>query len=146
MSETIPLEKQRERQAVQKVQAVLTAARELIANGMLVAVGYRVLVKFVEVTKGMEAVEQDKFKTLAEGGFEVKTDKRREQEERGADIGIVMSIGGCAFERHGGQKVWCDVGDVVAVNPYSGRRAEFPPKSGTFYQFVNDEDILGRIK
>ena len=146
MSESIPLAKQREREAIQLVKKVLGAARELIANGMLKAAGYRVLVKYVEVSKGMEAAEMEQFPTLAEKGMETKSDKKRDAEERGEDHAIVMDLGPIAFARHGGAEFWCAVGDVVIINPYAGHRVEHPPGSKVWYQLLNDEDVFGRIE
>ncbi len=137
---------EREREAIAKAQRVYAAARELIADGMIVAAGYRVLIKPIEAIKTLEEAEKEVAPTLHDAGFEVKTENQRQREERGEQHGIVLSIGPIAFEKLGGRASWCDEGDTVVFSRYAGTRVEHPPGSGVFYQIMNDEDVFGVIK
>lgn len=141
----ITLAKQRQAEAQELASKVFGAARELAAKGMLVAVGYRALVKPIESTLGLEDAEAQIAPTLAADGFQVKTDGERKREERGENHGVVISLGPIAFERMGGRGMWCDEGDLVVFSRYAGTRVEHPPGSGTFYQLMNDEDIFGKV-
>ena len=122
----------------------IEAAHALIANGTPEAVGYRLLIKPLDASKHLEAKEAERAPTLAAAGFEVKTANQEERETRGSNQGIVVSIGDTAYDRLG--KQWVEVGDVVIFHRYAGTRVELPPGSGEFYQFMNDEDIFGRMK
>lgn len=146
MSEQPTLADQREREAMQKVHAVYKAARELMATGMIEPIGYRVLVKLIEVTKLLEPAQAEEFPTLAGKDFEAKSNKQATVEQKGENHGIVMGLGPIAFERHGGKEYWCDVGDTIIINPYAGHTCEHPPGSGVMYQVLNDEDCFARIK
>lgn len=141
-----PGAREREEAAMELVNRVLDGSRELIASGMIEAVGYRVVVLPIEAQRGLEAAEAAQFETLAEGGFEVKSENQRKREERGENHGIVISIGPVAFEGRGGEAAWCSKGDTVVFARYAGTRVEHPPGSGAFYQVMNDEDIFARIK
>lgn len=140
-----PLARQREEEAQTKATAVFDAARALTATGMLKAAGYRVIVKPLDSIMTLETAEAEVAPTLAEKGFEVKTDKEAKREQRGENHGVVIDIGPVAFERLGGRGAWCDEGDIIVFTRYAGTRVEHPPRSGNFYQFINDEDIFGRI-
>ena len=122
----------------------LEEAYELIAKGTPKPRGYRILVKPLDAIRQMEAKEAEKYSTLAAGGFEVKTAEQEERETKGSNHGIVIAIGNTAFERLG--EPWVEVDDVVIFHRYSGTRVELPPESGDFYQFMNDEDIFGRME
>ncbi len=141
-----PMAREREEAAMAMANAVFSAARNLIAHGTLKAAGYRVLVKPIEVVRGLEEAEAAQHPTLADQGFEVKTLAEASREERGENHGVVIDIGPIAFERHGGRKNWCDKGDVVVFNRYAGTRVEHPPGSKVFYQAMNDEDIFLVVK
>lgn len=140
-----PGAREREEAAVNKARAVYAAARELLAAGMLQAVGYRVLVKPLEVDQGLEAAEAERYQELARRGFTAKTHEEAERQERGEHFGIVLHIGPAAFERMGGRAAWCEEGDTVVFSRYAGTRVEFPPGSQNFYQLMNDEDIYGKV-
>jgi len=139
------LARQRQNEAIEKAQAVYRAARELMADGMLQAAGYRVLVKPIEGTDKLEAAEADVAPHLADKGFQVKSDAEMKREERGENHGVVIHIGPIAFDRLGGRAAWCDEGEVVVFSRYAGTRVEHPRGSGTFYQLMNDEDIFGKV-
>lgn len=141
----IPLAEEREIQAAVLAHQVFAAARELLANGMLQATGYRVLVKPLEVIITMDPAMAEQHPTLAESEFQVKSVNEREREERGENHGVVIHIGPVAFERLGGREAWCDEGDTVVFSRYAGTRVEHPPGSGVFYQLMNDEDIFGKV-
>lgn len=144
--EALPtLARQREEEAREKATAVLNAARDLMAAGMLQAAGYRVLIKPLEGTLGLEEAEAEVAPTLAAEGFQVKSDAQKKREERGENYGIVMHIGPIAFADRGGRAAWCDEGDVVVFSRYAGTRVEHPRGSGNFYQLMNDEDIFGKV-
>lgn len=142
----IPEATEREKLARERAQQVFNAARQLIANGMIQAAGYRIIVKPIESIVELEAAEAALMPTLAEQGFEVKSSQQKEREERGENHGIVISLGPIAFERHGGRAAWCDEGDTIIFNRYAGTRFEHPPGSKVFYQAMNDEDVFVVIK
>ena len=144
MSE-IPLAEEREQQAIEKANAVFDAARDLLATGMLQAVGYRVLIKPIEAIKTLEAVEVEKYPTLAAAGVETKSEGQKKREDRGSNHGVVIHMGPKAFDRLGGPEAWCDVGDTVVFTHYAGTRVEHPPGSEVFYQIMNDEDVFGKV-
>ena len=141
----IALAEEREHQAREKAQAVVYAARELAATGMLVPTGYRVLVKPLEGIKTLEAAEAEVAPTLHEAGFEVKSDAEKRREERGENHGVLIALGAMAYERLGGVENWASQGDVVVFSRYAGTRVEHPRGSGNFYQLMNDEDIFGKV-
>ncbi len=141
-----PGARDREKAMQDKANTVLSAARGLIGEGMIEAVGYRVVVFPIEAQLGLEAAEAEQFEHLAAQDFQVKSEGERKREERGENHGIVMSIGPVAFEGRGGRSAWCDEGDVVVFARYAGTRVEHPPGSGKFYQVMNDEDVFARIK
>jgi len=141
----IPLAEEREAMAIEAAQAVFDAARKLLATGMLQAVGYRVLVKPLEVGMGLEAAEAEVAPTLAAADFQVKSEGERQREERGENHGIVIHLGPIAYDRLGGAESWAKVGDTVVFSRYAGTRVEHPPGSKAFYQLMNDEDIFGKI-
>lgn len=139
------LAEQRHEEAQAKVREVDSAVRELLGAGMITAIGYRVMVKPVESIRTLEAAEAEVAPTLHAEGFEVKSEAEKVREERGENIGVVITMGDCAFERIGGRAAWCEVGDTVIFSRYAGTRVEHPPKSGNFYQIMNDEDIFGKV-
>jgi co-chaperonin GroES (HSP10) len=139
------LAEERQQEAQELASRVIGAAKQMVDRGMLVAVGYRVLVKPIESTMGLEAAEMAAAPTLAEQGFQAKTDGQKEREERGENHGVIISMGPIAYERMGGRGQWCDEGDVVVFSRYAGTRVEHPPGSGAFYQLMNDEDIFGKM-
>lgn len=140
-----PMAREREEEALKMANTVREAARELLAKGQLVAVGYRVMVKPLDAIKGLELAEAEVAPLLHEAGFEVKSDAEKKREERGENHGIVMSLGPVAFDRMGGREAWCDEGDVVVFSRYAGTRVEHPRGSGKFFQLMNDEDIFGKV-
>jgi co-chaperonin GroES (HSP10) len=139
------LAEQRQREAQELASRVIGAARQMVDHGMLVAVGYRILVKPIESTMGLEAAEMELAPTLAEQGFQAKSEGEKDRQERGENHGVIISMGPIAYERMGGRSEWCDEGDVVVFSRYAGTRVEHPPGSGSFYQLMNDEDIFGKM-
>ncbi len=140
------LAEEREREAIAKAHAVFNAARELISVGMLMPIGYRVMVKVVEAIKTLEAAQAEEFPTLAEREFESKSEHQKKREEHGEQHGVMIAMGKVAFDRLGGRENWCDVGDVVTFPRNIGQEVEHPPGSNSFYQIFNDEDCFGRIE
>ena len=120
-------------------------AKALMAAGMLQAVGYRVLLKPITIVKGLEGHAAEVAPTLAAKGFEQRTDKQAEKEERGDNHGIVVHLGPVAYDRLGGRDAWVDVGDLAVHTRYAGTRVEHPPGSNNWFQIMNDEDIFGKI-
>ncbi len=141
----IPQADERARKARELVQKVLDAARELLAHGMIQATGYRVLVKPLEATKGLELAEAVDAPTLAERGFETKTESQRVREERGTNHAILMHIGPVAFKNIGGREAWPSEGELVICSRYAGTRVEHPKGSDVWYQLMNDEDLYGKV-
>ncbi len=140
------LAEEREREAIDKAHAVFKAARELVSTGMLMPIGYRVMVKVVEAIKTLEVAQAEEFPTLAERQFESKSENERNRQERGEQHGVMIAMGKVAFNRLGGRENWCDVGDVVTFPRNIGQTVEHPPGSNSFYQIFNDEDCFGRIE
>ena len=137
--------RQREKELHAHLRQMGNLAKSLLSAGMLQACGYRVLLKPIVIKRTLEGVLAEEAPTLAEKGFEARTEKQAEKEERGDNHGIVVHIGPTAFDRLGGKEAWCDVGDVVVHTRYAGTRVEHPPGSRNFFQIVNDEDIFGKI-
>lgn len=137
--------REREKELHAKLRQMGNLAKSLLSAGMLQACGYRVLLKPIKIVKGLEGHAAEVAPTLAAKGFEQRTDRQAEKEERGDNHGIVVHIGPLAFDRLGGKEMWCDVGDVVVHTRYAGTRVEHPPGSNNFFQIMNDEDIFGKI-
>ena len=128
-------------------QAQINKAHDISQNKIPLASGYRIAIYPLPVDKRMRAAEANKFTTLAAAGFEDKTDTQAEREERGQHFGILCHVGSGAFQ--GDYGVGEEVpkeGDVIVFNKYAGLRQEFPPNSGDFYHFCNDEDILSHYE
>ncbi len=140
-----PGARDREEAAINAAQAVFDAARNLMATGMLQAVGYRVVVKPIQAILTLEEAQAEVAPTLAEAGFEVKSEAERKREEHGENHGVIIHLGPTAFDRLGGVPLWADVGDTVVYSRYAGTAVEHPPGSGNKYQIMNDEDIFGKI-
>lgn len=139
------LARKREEEAAAAVENLRNAVRAMLSKGMLKAAGYRLVIKPLEGTLGLEEAEKEVAPELANRGFQVKSHNELEREERGENHGIVMDIGPIAFDKLGGRAAWCDVGDLVVFSRYAGTRVEHPRGSGVFYQIMNDEDIFGRL-
>ena len=137
--------REREKEMQTHLRKMGEHAKALLSAGMLQAVGYRVLLKPITIVKSLKGHAAEVAPTLAAKGFEQRTDKQREKEERGDNHGIVVHIGPVAFERLGGEAAWCSVGDCVVHTKYAGTRVEHPPGSNNWFQLVNDEDIFGKI-
>ncbi len=144
---TLSLEDMREREKEMHahLREMGNHAKALLSAGMLQAVGYRVLIKPIVIKRTLEGVMAEQAPTLAEKGFEARTEKQATKEERGENHGIVIHIGPEAFNRLGGEESWCSVGDTVVYTRYAGTRVEHPPGSKNFFQIINDEDIFGKI-
>ena len=124
-------------------EEMVNDARNLMAKGTHKAVGYRVLVKTIEAVTGLEQVEKEKHSTLADLGFEVKTEKQKEKEDNGTQYGIAVSVGDGSFKAAAlGGATPVKEGDVVFFDRYAGVLIEVPPGSGEMYRLMNDESIL----
>lgn len=137
--------KDREKEMQTHLRKMGEYAKRLMSSGLPQAIGYRVLIKPITIVKTLEGHAADVAPTLAERGFEERTDKQAIKEERGGNHGIVVHLGPMAFDRLGGKEAWCDVGDCVLYTRYAGTRLEHPPGSKNYFQLVNDEDIYGKI-
>lgn len=104
----------------------------LVQGGQPVAAGYRVLVRPIDAVSQFTA-----------SGLQLMTDAQKDREVKGTQWAEVISIGEYAFRNLGGP--WVAVGDVVCFRRYEGARIAIPPGSDNIYQFINDEDIWGKI-
>lgn len=124
-------------------EEMIGSARQLIAKGTYKAVGYRVLVRTINTTLGLEVAEKEKFSALAKAGFDVKTDEQKEKEDNGTQYGIAASVGDGSFKAAAlGGATPIKEGDVVFFDRYAGVLIEVPPGSGERYRLMNDESIL----
>lgn len=122
-------------------------ARELIANGTPVAVGYRLMIKPIDTSTGLEQSEKEMYPTLAQAEFQDKTEGQAEKLSFGTQHGILISKGEYAFKAEAlGGEDWIQEGDVVIFDRYAGVEVELPPGSGNKYRFTNDESILGKME
>lgn len=119
-------------------------AKQALRYGGLIAAGYRVVVKPIEIVNKLEGAMADQAPTLAGKGFEQMTEKEKDRHQRSENRGVVISIGPIAFKRLG--EPWCKEGDVVVFSRHAGTRVEHPPGSNNFFQIVNDEDIMGTVE
>lgn len=139
--------RERERKANETLIALGENAKELMAAGMLVPTGYRILVKPITIKRTLEGAEADNLPTLKSLGFEDKTHSEAERQERGENHGIVILLGPLAYKRMGGEtEDWCKPGDVVVYTRYAGQRVEHPPGTNNFFQIINDDDVFGKIQ
>jgi len=123
-------------------------AKERIDTGTLKARGYRILLEPIAVKRGLEKAQIDVAPTLAKAGFVTKTEHQAEREDAGTNWGIVRSIGPQAFRKmrdNEDNDAWAELGDIVCFRRYEGAKIEFPPGSGRYVVFINDEDIFGGI-
>ena len=131
---------------IQVTQEMIDEARDLIAFGNPEAVGYRLLIKPIEATTGLEQSEKEKYSTLADAGFETRTEEQREKLSFGTNHGILVSKGEFAFKADAlGGADWVEEGNVVIFDRYTGVEVEMPPGSGEKYRFTSDEALLGRM-
>lgn len=126
----------------------ISSIRKQLGTAKIEAVGYRLMIKPIRATKGMESAEADKYETLAKAGFEVKSDDQQSRETKGENVGIIVHAGpdcyksGMLKER----EPWAKAGDVVIFPRYAGHSCELPPGSGEYYQFMTDDDLVGKYK
>ena len=122
-------------------------ARDLIAHGTPEAVGYRILIKPIDASTGMEAAKMEQYETLAKNGFDTKTNEQAARESKGTQHGILAHAGPGAFKGDLGKMEceWPTVGDVIIFDRYTGVEMELPPGSGNKFRFTNDESILGKM-
>lgn len=130
---------------VEEAQEALKKVRTVYNKTPSMPAGYRIKVMCIPAEKGLEEAEADKFETLREKGFEVKSNEQLARETKGSDRGIIVEIGKGAWKgqhllEHGD---WAQVGQVVLYLRYSGKEEEEPKGSGIMYRFINDEDVLG---
>lgn len=135
-------------------EAQIESVRDQLAKATPQAVGYRLMIKPVEARKGMEAAEEKAFPNLMAAAalqgekLEIKSSKQEAKESHGSDVGIVVAVGPDSYKMGNMQdsSTWAEVGDVVILQRYAGHRCEVPPGSGDFYQFINDEDLMGKYE
>lgn len=126
---------------------MINNARSMIAKGTYKAVGYRVLVRTIGATSGLEEAEKEKFSALASAGFDVKTEDQKKKEDNGTQYGIVASAGDGVFKASAlGGATPIKEGDVVFFDRYAGVLIEVPPGSGEMYRLMNDESILSTME
>ena len=126
----------------------IAALRDELSAACVVGVGYRLIVQPIAARTGMEAHEEAQFPTLAAAAaskgtsLAVKSGHEETRETHGSDVGVVVSAGPPAYSDSA--EPWAKVGDVIVMGRYEGKRVELPPGSGNFYQFINDNHVLGR--
>ena len=132
---------------IQISQADIDKARDLIAHGTPEAVGYRILIKPIDASTGMEVAEMGEYEELAKLGFDTKTNDQAERETKGSQHWILAHAGPGAFKGDLGKLEceWPDIGDVLIFDRYAGVEMELPPGSGDKFRFTNDESILGKM-
>ena len=125
----------------------INLAHDISQTDMPLPAGYRIAVYPLPVDTRMKAAEAGKFSTLAAAGFVDKTETQAEREEKGQHFGILCHVGSGAFKGDYGLKgALPKEGDVIVFNKYAGLKQEFPPGSGDFYHYCNDEDILSQYE
>ena len=128
-------------------ESEINKAHDISQNEMPLATGYRIAIFPLPVDTRLKASEANKFKTLAAAGFQDKTETQKDREEKGQHFGILCHVGSGAFKGDYGLGVNLPKeGDVVVFNKYAGLNQEFPPGSGDFYHYCNDEDILSHYE
>lgn len=127
-------------------QEDVDAIRDKFANMLPATVGYRVLIRPIDATAGMEAADVNAAPELAKAGFITKTNNQQSRETKGSDIGLVIELGPDCYNSDRFKTPWCKAGDIVLYRRYEGHQFEFPPGSGTRYITVNDEDIYNTLK
>ncbi|NOY72205.1 MAG: co-chaperone GroES [Gammaproteobacteria bacterium] len=121
----------------------VNAAKELIANGEAVPVGYRVMVRSIHVDTNLDSYSKSEFPTLGEIEFQDKTDDEAVRQSVGTYFGLVVDVGDFAYGGGRlGDKPWVEKSDVAIFERYAGVRVDF---NGDEYRFMNDENILGKI-
>ena len=140
------LAEERESEALDLAHQIFILSRKLVQTGMLMPIGYRVMVKPHDAVKTLEEAQAQQFPELAERGFEQQTEQERKRRSKGENHGVVMGMGKMAYNRLGGREMWCDMGDTILFARYNGMFIEHPPESGNIYQFINDEDVYGRYE
>jgi len=132
---------------IEVTEEMINSANDLVAKGNHDAVGYRLLVKTIKGSAGLEAAEKSEFSTLADAGFISKSQDQLDKEDQGRQYGIVVSIGDGAFKAAAlGETSWVSEGDVVYFDRYAGVHVELPPGSKQMYRMMNDESLLTRVK
>ena len=129
----------------EKAKEIIASARKVYNSQPAKAAGYRLKILSIPAEKGLEESEAAQFTTLADAGFEVKSEEQKRRESKGADRGVIVDIGKGAWKgehllAHGD---WAELGQVVLYLRYSGKEEEEPKGSGIMYRFINDEDVLG---
>lgn len=129
---------------LQITDQMIEDAKELIANGQAKPVGYRILVKSLEIDTGMASGLKELAPTLAGLDFQDKSEEEAKRQTKGTYFGIVVAIGEQAYSsEHLGVEPWVEVGDVSISERYAGVTIELPPGSGNNFQIMNDENIIG---
>ena len=124
----------------------IEAARDKIATGNPEAVGYRLMLHTIDDTTGLDGFDKERFKELANIGFEKQTNEEAERQSKGSHFGLLVSKGEQAYQAKELGGDWVDIGDLLIFDRYAGVTIELPPGSGNKFRFTNDESVLGRIK
>jgi co-chaperonin GroES (HSP10) len=127
-------------------EEMVQQARNMMSEGDLEPLGYRILVKPVGTVKTLDEYELKEFETLAELGFEKKSEHQQERDDRSASYGIVVSVGLGAFK---GAAILGDTtleeGNIVFFDKYAGIALEIPQGSKNMYRLMNDESLMARV-
>jgi co-chaperonin GroES (HSP10) len=98
--------------------------------------GHRVLIKPDDL-----GTVDPKVASAKQAGIYIP-DKTERAEAAIIDTGVVLELGGTAFDAFGGREHWCKEGDRVSYTRYGGKILHDPENKEVKYLVVNDEDIL----
>jgi len=126
----------------------VNSIRQQLGKAQITAVGYRLMVKPINATRGMEGVETENMPELAKAGFITKSDDEASRQTKGSDVGLIVNAGpNCyAVGMLKDCEPWAAEGDVVIFPRYAGHSCELPPGSGNYYQFMADDDLVGKYE
>ena len=137
---------------IQITEEMIAAAEAKIATGTPEAVGYRLMVKPLQVTTEMSDTLKEKYPTLAGAvgtdgkKFEDKTAQETQRQNKGTNYALVANLGEHCFKTAIlGGKNWVEEGEIAIIDRYAGAEIEIPYGSKNMYRFTNDESILGRV-
>lgn len=132
----------------------LESVRNQLASANPMPVGYRLIIRPLPATEGLEAAEEAQYATLNRIAKEkgttlaTKTDNEKDRQSHGSDVGVVVGVGPDSY-KVGMLKdcdPWVKEGDVVIFKRYCGYCCELPPGSGQQFHFMSDDDIEGKYE
>lgn len=99
-------------------------------------ISFRILIKPVDVL-------QEKYKTSIEG-FVVAGDQK-DREQKGVDVGTVVSFGPTAFKDYGIDNPIAP-GDTVVFAKFAGKPVVDPDCPEQAFVIINDEDVIAIVR